>query len=113
MLNTLKIHFSFLFVDWLESHQLPCFFKKITHFDCPGCGFQRSIIHLLKGNVEESFILYPPLIPLILLFTMLIAYLTIKWEKGYLHLKYSYMFCTAIILINYIYKLSTIFKIKA
>ena len=41
-------------------HQLlPCFFKKFTGIDCPGCGFQRSILALLKGNFVESLNLYP------------------------------------------------------
>jgi hypothetical protein len=30
------------------------------------CGFQRSVIELLKGNILESFILFPALIPLLI-----------------------------------------------
>jgi hypothetical protein len=92
-------------VTWLEQHQLPCILKKLTGMDCPGCGIQRSSIALLKGNVGESFMLYPPLIPIIFLFTLLIAYLLFKWQKGYLHLKYAYIFCTAVIMVNYVVKL--------
>ncbi|MBL0144496.1 MAG: DUF2752 domain-containing protein [Chitinophagaceae bacterium] len=80
-------------------------FKQVTHFDCPGCGFQRSSIELLKGNVIDSFWLYPPLMPILFLFTMLMMYLVIKWQKGYVHLKYAYLFCAAVIVVNYIYKL--------
>jgi hypothetical protein len=90
--------------NWLEQHQLPCILKKLTSFDCPGCGIQRSSIALLKGYVGESFRLYPPLFPIIFLFTMLITYLLLKWEKGYLHLKYTYIFCAAAIIVNYIFK---------
>jgi hypothetical protein len=92
-------------INWLEQHQLPCVIKKITGFDCPGCGFQRSGIALLKGDVGESFRLYPPLIPIIFLFTLLIAYLSKKWQKGYLHLKYAYIFCAVVIVVNYMVKL--------
>jgi hypothetical protein len=92
-------------ITWLENHQMTCVIKKITHFDCPGCGIQRSIIELLKGNLIESIKLYPPTIPILFLFAMLGAYLIIKWNKGYIHLKYAYFFCTATIVINYFFKI--------
>lgn len=38
---------------------LPCFFKKFTGLDCPGCGFQRSVLELFKGNMLVSLSLYP------------------------------------------------------
>lgn len=105
MLLTLIINYQLSIINWLEQHQLPCIFKKITQFDCPGCGIQRAGIELLKGNLGESFRVYPPLIPIFLLFVLLIAYLVFKWQKGYLHLKYAYIFCALVIVINYIFKL--------
>ncbi|WP_276089466.1 DUF2752 domain-containing protein [Pedobacter sp. JY14-1] len=47
---------------------LPCPFKYLTGLDCPGCGFQRSVIALMRGDVNSSLTLYPPAIPLILTF---------------------------------------------
>jgi len=55
-------------VDWLQNHLIPCPFKALTGIDCPGCGFQRSCIALLQGNLSKSWLLYPPTIPLLLLF---------------------------------------------
>ncbi|OAQ41839.1 hypothetical protein A5893_01605 [Pedobacter psychrophilus] len=40
---------------------LPCLFKKITNLDCPGCGFQRSVLSLFEGDFLESWQLYPPM----------------------------------------------------
>jgi hypothetical protein len=102
------MYYQLSIINWLQQHQLPCIFKKVTHFDCPGCGFQRSFIELLKGNLGESFRLYPPLLPILLLFTVLVAYLAIKWQKGYLHLKYAYIFCATAIIANYIFKLCSL-----
>jgi hypothetical protein len=51
---------------WLEKHMLPCAYKSIFGFDCPGCGFQRSFIALLKGDMGRSLLLYPATIPLLL-----------------------------------------------
>ena len=46
-------------INWLEQRELTCLFKQYFYVDCPGCGFQRSIVELIKGNVEESFLLFP------------------------------------------------------
>lgn len=91
--------------SWLESHQLPCPFKQLTHLDCPGCGFQRSVVLLLKGDIPGSFFMYPALIPILLLFTMLVLHVILKFRNGANILKYMYFFCTGIILVSYIYKL--------
>jgi hypothetical protein len=92
-------------ITWLEQHQLPCIFKKMFHFDCPGCGFQRSVIELMKGNLGASFELYPPAIPIITLFSLLIVYLCKKWKNGPKQLTYMYIFCALSIVINYMYKI--------
>ena len=99
---------SFYFLNitsWLEAHQLPCMFKAVTHFDCPGCGLQRSFILLIKGDVWGSFFVYPALLPIILLFTFLILQVTAKIKNGAVILKFAYIFCAGIILVSYIYKL--------
>jgi hypothetical protein len=53
--------------SWLKAHLLPCPFKYVTGIDCPGCGFQRSLLALLKGHVHQSFLLYPATIPLLIM----------------------------------------------
>lgn len=91
--------------SWLESHQIPCIFRSFTHFDCPGCGVQRSLVLLLKGDVAGSFFMYPALMPIILLFALLILHVLLKIRNGAAILKYMYIFCTGIIVVSYIYKL--------
>ncbi len=92
-------------ISWLEKHQLPCLFKQLTHVDCPGCGMQRSFILLLNGDITGSFIMYPALVPIILLFGFLILHLVRNFRKGTTILKYSYIFCAGIIMVSYIYKI--------
>ena len=93
-------------VSWLESKQLPCLFKAVFHVDCPGCGFQRSFIALLKGNIYESLHFYPALIPMLLFFIFLLA------DRKY-HFRFSTIIVKSwmaaifiIILASYIYKLT-------
>lgn len=94
-------------IHWLEAHQLPCMFKSVTHIDCPGCGFQRSFITLLQGHVSESFLIYPALIPILLLFSFLMLHVIFKIRNGVPILKFAYIFCGGIVLVSYIYKLIT------
>jgi hypothetical protein len=60
----------------LETYMLPCLNKKIFGVDCLGCGMQRSISLLLKGDFVAAFYMYPAIYPLLLLL-MVTAILTI------------------------------------
>ena len=62
-----------VFIQWLQHHLLTCPFKYLTGIDCPGCGFQRSLIALVQGNFHQSLALYPPTIPLLVYFVYGIA----------------------------------------
>ncbi len=68
-------------ISWLEQHQLPCLLKDILHADCPGCGFQRSFIALVGGNISESFYYYPALLPMLVFF----IYLLFTRNKNFKH----------------------------
>ena len=92
-------------ITWLESHQLPCMFKSVTHFDCPGCGLQRSVVYLMKGDFTGSFFMYPALLPILILFAFLIFHVTMKFKNGATILKYGYLFCASVIMVSYIYKI--------
>ncbi|MBK8496389.1 MAG: DUF2752 domain-containing protein [Ferruginibacter sp.] len=92
-------------IHWLETHQLPCLFKTITHFDCPGCGMQRSFILLMKGDLSGSLMMFPALIPIILLFAFLSIHVMAGIRNGANILKYAYILCAGIIMVSYIYRL--------
>jgi len=94
----------------LQLHLLPCPFKYLTGIDCPGCGFQRSLIALLQGNFQKSFLIYPPTIPLLLISAWWLADSIFKIE-GTKHTIKKSMFITvaAIVLINYILKMSGLY----
>ncbi|MDX1937775.1 MAG: DUF2752 domain-containing protein [Flavihumibacter sp.] len=95
------------FVHWLELHLLKCPFKSTFLIDCPGCGLQRSFVALLKGNISQSFYLYPATIPMLglLLFTLL--HLKFNFKNGSTVIKILYIFIASIIIINYIVKIKT------
>lgn len=90
------------FINWLQNHLLPCPFKYLTGIDCPGCGFQRSVVALLQGDLHQSFQLYPPAIPLLLFFAYGIADALFKWDtsKGTVK-KTLFMITGTIVLVSY------------
>ncbi|MCX2582254.1 DUF2752 domain-containing protein [Pedobacter sp. MR22-3] len=96
---------SISFFDWLQNHLLTCPFKALTGIDCPGCGFQRSLIALCKGDFETSWMLYPPTIPLIFLF--LTAGILYKFPVKHqsLVLKTLMLIVGNFVMISYIYKM--------
>lgn len=71
-----------LFIKWLQQHLLPCPFKFLTGIDCPGCGFQRSIIALLNGNLSLSLQLYPAAIPILVVWAYAIASRFVKLDTS-------------------------------
>jgi hypothetical protein len=91
-------------IHWLEKHLLACPFKSLTGLDCPGCGFQRSFIALLKGDLAQSFKFYPATLPFIALIVYMLLHLKFDFKNGAFILKLMYILVSSIIIINYIYK---------
>ncbi|MFW0716301.1 DUF2752 domain-containing protein [Pedobacter sp. N23S346] len=95
------------FLDWLSHHLFTCPFKSHFGIDCPGCGFQRSLIALLKGNILESFKLYPATIPFLFVVIFMFVHLRYDFRFGAQIIKITVATIAVIILINYIYKIYT------
>jgi hypothetical protein len=100
-----------VFIKWLQDHLLPCPFKYITGIDCPGCGFQRSFIALIQGDLHKSFLFYPPAIPLIIFFAYGIADRLFNLDtKNHLVKKTGYMIIGSLVLVSYCFKLYGIYR---
>jgi hypothetical protein len=89
----------------IASHQGTCSFREHAGIDCPGCGLQRSILALLKGDLVESILQFPALLPLMAMFIFLGLHLVFKLKNGALVLKLFYITNISIIVLHYIYKL--------
>ncbi len=86
---------------------MPCALKSIFGIDCPICGFQRSLVLLLQGNVIESFKIYPPLIFAMLLIAYAVATVCFPRYIGRKYLPSYSLIVLIIIVINYSVKIVT------
>lgn len=88
----------------IESYMLPCFTKQLWGFDCPGCGLQRAIIFLVKGEFGAAFEMYPAIYPMLFLFGFLIMdkLLSIKYANKITNV--LIIGTVAVILTNYLLK---------
>jgi hypothetical protein len=92
-------------VGWMERNMLTCPSKKWLHLECPGCGLQRSVIALFRGDLRASLQLYPATIPLLLLLGFVGLHLKYDFPNGALIIKYLQAGVAIIILVFYIYKI--------
>ncbi|NOQ91137.1 MAG: DUF2752 domain-containing protein [Flavobacteriaceae bacterium] len=92
------------FISFLEEHLLSCQWKK-AGVECTGCGMQRAIIHLLKGEFVEAFYRYPAIYSLGFMLVFLGLHLKFNFAKGHIILKWLFIFNIIIIISNYIIKI--------
>lgn len=52
----------------MEEFMLPCLSKKLFGIDCFGCGTQRALVLLFKGEFKAAFIMFPAIYTLVLFF---------------------------------------------
>lgn len=50
-----------------EDFMLPCPTKKFFGIDCFGCGMQRALLMLVKGDFAGAWHLYPPVFTIVVL----------------------------------------------
>ena len=73
--------------------------------ECPGCGLQRSIVLLLKGEFAESFFMYPALLPMTLLFGFLALNRFVDFRRANWIVTSLAGITVLAILVNYVLKL--------
>lgn len=92
------------FINFLERNLLSCPWKKYLEVDCMGCGMQRSILYILKGDFEAAFFMYPAIYTLILMFAYLLLHLKFNFKLGSKILLYLFILNALIIVTNFILK---------
>jgi len=105
------LHILSVWSSWIgqaDIFLLPCPFRYLTGIDCPGCGFQRSLLALLKGDLSSSLALYPATVPLMVTFGMVLPVKKLMPHRVDLLMKILYVITGSVISISYLLKLFTI-----
>ncbi|WP_298778349.1 DUF2752 domain-containing protein [uncultured Polaribacter sp.] len=88
---------------------LPCLNKKLFGIDCLGCGFQRAVVHLIKGNFSEAFNTYPAIYTLVLLLLFFLINIKMKFKNGKKIIITLAFINLLIIMISYFIKMKPLF----
>lgn len=101
------MHGTATLANWLQQHMFACPSKKLLYIDCPGCGFQRSLIALIRGDILSCWSFYPPTLFIIPTLLFLILHLCFHLKHGAFILKCLYIVSAIVITANYTYKITT------
>ncbi|MBU2927254.1 DUF2752 domain-containing protein [Winogradskyella psychrotolerans] len=93
-----------ILIEGLDDYMLPCLWKQTFNIDCMGCGMQRSISLILKGDLVGAFFMYPAIYSLILMFSFLLLHLKFQFKKGHKIILGLFILNISIIVISFIIK---------
>lgn len=89
----------------IEKYMFPCMNKKLFGIDCMGCGTQRALVLLLKGNFQEAFQMFPAIYTTILLLGFIALHFIHK-TRNYKNIIIVLAIVNAVIMIvSYFYRL--------
>jgi len=92
-----------------EEYMLPCLNKKLFGVDCLGCGMQRAIALILKGDFIEAFKMYPAIYTIIILAIFALFHLKFKYKNGRKIILTLAAVNILIIVVSYIIKMNQLF----
>lgn len=85
---------------------LPCLNKQLFGIDCLGCGAQRALVMVFKGDFSGAFKMFPAIYTILLLLLFVLTNLFFKF-KGDWYVKAGLIVLNAVIIIGaYFYKMS-------
>ena len=93
-----------LIANGLDDFMLPCLWKQTFNIDCMGCGMQRSLSLILKGEFVSAFYMYPAIYTLIVLFVFAIIHLKYQFKNGHKIILGLFILNISIIVISFISK---------
>ncbi|WP_430468370.1 DUF2752 domain-containing protein [Winogradskyella ouciana] len=92
-------------IKGIEDYMLPCLNKKLFGFECMGCGLQRSLALLIKGEFISAFYMYPAIYTLIALIGFIILNSFKNFKNGNKIITILAILNVVIIIVSYLLKL--------
>jgi hypothetical protein len=95
----------------IEDYLIPCLNKKLFGLDCLGCGFQRSLVFVIKGDFTAAFQVYPAIYTLLLLAFFIVLNLRFKFKNGKNIIIILASINVLIIVVSYFIKMKPLFNL--
>ncbi|WP_341478038.1 DUF2752 domain-containing protein [Christiangramia sabulilitoris] len=97
-------------MNTIEEYMLPCMNKALFGVDCTGCGAQRAVILLFKGEFSQAFYMYPAIYSIVILLIFLVFNLFYKFKSDY-NIKMGLIIFNGVLIAGaYIFKMIQIFN---
>lgn len=90
----------------MEEYMMPCLSKSIFGIDCFGCGTQRALLLLVRGEFIAAFKMFPAVYTTILLFGIIGLHFIDKSRSYHKIIIATAIINALIMVIAYIYKMS-------
>lgn len=87
-----------------ENLMLPCLWKQTFNIDCFGCGFQRSLLLICKGEFVNAFYMYPAIYTILIMLITLILHSKFQFKFGHKILLGLFILNISIIVVSYFFK---------
>lgn len=82
--------------------------KKLFGVECPGCGTQRALAFILRGDFVEAFHQFPAIYTTVLLFGILVLHFIDKSRKYHGLIIGLAIINAIIVIVSYIYKMTNL-----
>ena len=96
----------YYFINKYTGLYIPCIFKIITGFKCPGCGITHLLFHIIKLDLKDAFYDNPLVfiyLPFIIVYYIYQNYLYIYNKKDYIVKKIPNFIWIILIVITILY----------
>ena len=92
----------------MEEFMLPCLNKQFFGIDCLGCGAQRALVLVFRGEFIAAFRMFPAIYPILMLLGFLVVNLFYKFKFDW-YVKAGLIIVSGIVIIvAYFYKMNLI-----
>ena len=89
----------------LERFMIPCINKKLFGVECLGCGTQRALVLLFKGDFVGAFYMFPAIYTTVLFFGILGLHFIDKSRNYHKSTIFLAIVNAIIMIVSYIYKM--------
>lgn len=88
----------------INDYMIPCMNKSLFGVECLGCGMQRAVVLILKGEFKEAFYMFPAVYTTIILLVSIGLHFIDKTRNYHAIMRWMAIVNTFIMVISYIYK---------